>query len=200
MNELINTAGGLPELPDWLSRSVWRVNDAVCARYEGHLSAERRPAVEVALASYERACATRITRDALRKWLLPLVAAVAKPPPQGDFEIYVDALLLGVEGVPAAALNKRAIQIAIRTFEWWPAAARMIEILDAQARPLLMTRLGLRKLLAIEPPKPRSREISEEERQRVQALFASRMEGTGSEQPWRRHGGAAGGGLANGAV
>lgn len=81
-------------------------------------------------------------------WLATLAAGVRNPPSEENFQYREAAIRTACEDLPEAAWNDRSLRTAMRTFAFWPAAADVYALLQAEVRALKLDEI--RSRVAIE--------------------------------------------------
>lgn len=77
-------------------------------------------------------------------WLGMLAAGVRNPPSEENFPYREAAIRTACEDVPEAAWNNRSLRAAMRSFAFWPAAADVHTLLQAEARAIELDELRAR--------------------------------------------------------
>lgn len=86
------------------------------------------------------------TPDALRTWLKPINAGVRNPQDAAAFALRCTAIVLACDGIPAGALTPEAQRDALRTFEFFPSAPEVHNLLTRHANPIRRMAEGLRRV------------------------------------------------------
>lgn len=128
---------------------------------------------EAVKAIYERWCSPA-TPEQWRKWLVPINAAVRNPQSVEGFDAWCALVASACRDIPASVLTAERQRDAVRTFQFFPAAADVDALLRPHAAPLLATRRALAALTAAEPPVSAKPE-DQAERERILAEHRARM-------------------------
>jgi hypothetical protein len=102
------------------------------------------------LAIFDQAL-TPAAPDLVKRWLLPIAAAVANSPTERDFAARAAAIALACVDMPIVAFTARAQREALQTFKFWPSAAEVCALLEEEAAPHRRHRLDVLKIVSVRP-------------------------------------------------
>lgn len=128
----------------------------------------------------ERASAAHVT-----DWVNKLAAGVNQAPSEDDMPLRITAIRMACADLPVGVWNKETLAEALRTFEWWPSAAKVYGLLKPHADRLASTLAALRRIVDAQPalPAPAPREAPTPEAvEHVSAVVQAFTE----ERTWNR--------------
>lgn len=87
----------------------------------------------------------------IRRWMLPIAAAVNVTPADGDAAARAGAVALACQDLPGWVFNEDTLRAAVAEFKWWPSAAEVRALVADETREARMTIKAL-AALAEAPP------------------------------------------------
>lgn len=137
-----------PELR-WAIRSCMEPGtDGVWRR--DRLSPEGKAMAAPLLKTWEQQ-ARPVTRDELKKWLLPLVAIANNPMSQSDFSAKLSLVGAAVDGYPAACFTAQTRAEGLRRWKWFPTPQEVCELLDPVRAAIVEPYEALRQAMDAKP-------------------------------------------------
>ena len=115
-----------------------------------HLSPEGKALAAPLLKAWEQQ-ARPVTRDELKKWLLPLVAIANNPMSQGDFSARLSLVGAAVDGYPAACFTAQTRAEGLRRWKWFPTPQEVCELLDPVRASIVEPYDALRQMMNAKP-------------------------------------------------
>jgi len=145
----------LPPLAPWLDQEVGKWLDPEMRPYRQQLTQDQRKTAQAAATAYAYALRLTITREALGRWLRPLVSAVGgTPPSQVTYDGRLDGVMAASAGLPMVVLNDRAYANLVKVSKFWPSASELIGVLEAEASALVKRTEALEAIARVAVPSP----------------------------------------------
>ena len=153
-------------LPAVAVRAIEAERDRAVGVPSAPIKLGQRDVLQGALATLDALAADKVTPEAVWLWVLPLAAAVANPPSEGDMKKRAAVIAGACAELPRAVFNVETQRQAMREFRFWPSVADVHALLaNVAAREIGVPRLHLLMALVApdeqpERPPPTPQEIA----------------------------------------